>query len=147
MKRSDIIYNFKSRNIKSSSRIYGLDRKYRNNYRYKIKDAKNKPIVYGTKEIRKYLKGGHYHIIIDSYGNKYVSVGLTSDDSKNKRNQKLHKVYESNGTIARLKRNADIDDKKNYQKRVANFNVDTITERKARIIGLRKLKKEINSNK
>ena len=43
---------------------------------------------YGKMPIRKYLVSGHHHIIVTDYDEKqYVSVGLTSDDPKNKRNQ------------------------------------------------------------
>ena len=104
----------------------------------------NKKIKFGKKTIRKYLKGNHYHIIVKEFSNEYISVGLTSDKPNNKRNQKLHKVYESNGKIARLKRNATIDYKKYYHKKVANFSVDIETEKKA--IQLSKYKKNRNTN-
>ncbi len=97
--------------------------------------------------IRKYLVSGHHHIIVTDYDeNQYVSVGLTSDDPKNKRNQELHKVYESNGKIARLKRNATIDKKNRYHKRVLNFNVDLETEKKAYFLGINKKNKKRNTN-
>ena len=53
---------------------------------------------------------------------------------KNKKNQKLHKVFESNGKIARLKRNATFKTKSLYHKRTASINVDVDTENKALII-------------
>lgn len=95
--------------------------------------------------IRKYLRGGHHHIIVSDYDDtQYLSVGLTSDKPNNKRNQELHKVYESNGKIARLKRNATIDKKNIYHKRVSNLNVDLETEKKAYLLAMnKKLKKEI----
>ena len=98
-------------------------------------------IKYGKKPIRKYLRGGHYHVIVDEYGNEYVSVGITSDKPGNKKNQSLHKVYESNGKVARLKRNATIDSKNRYHKKIANFNVDIVTEEKAIKLGKNKIKK------
>ncbi len=101
-----------------------------------------KKIKYGSMPIRKYLKGGHYHVIVHNFDDNYVSVGLTSDKPTNKKNQQLHKVYESNGKIARLKRNATIDKKKRYHKRVANFNVDEETEKKAFTIGMKKISKK-----
>ena len=97
--------------------------------------------------IRKYLVSGHHHIIVTDYDEKqYVSVGLTSDDPKNKRNQELHKVYESNGKIARLKRNAVIDKKNRYHKRLSNFNVDIETEKKAYLLAMNKKTKKRNTN-
>ena len=92
--------------------------------------------------IHKYLLGGHYHVVVDEFDSKFVSVGLTSNKPNNPRNQKLHKVYESNGKIARLKRNADIKDKKNYSKRKANFNIDIDSEQKAYQIGMNKKNKK-----
>ena len=97
--------------------------------------------------IRKYLRGGHHHIIVCDYDDmQYVSVGLTSDKPENKKNQSLHKVYESNGKIARLKRNATIDKKNRYHKRVSNFNVDVETEKKAYQIAINKKTKKRNTN-
>lgn len=92
--------------------------------------------------VRKYLKGGHYHVIVNEQKDKYVSVGLTSNKPSDKRNQKLHKVYESNGKIARLKRNATIDSKIIYKKKVANFHVDEETEKIAFRIGINKMVKK-----
>ena len=97
-------------------------------------------IKYGSKVVKKYIPGGHFHVIVDEFGNKYISVGLTSDKPGNKKNQKLHKVYESNGKISRLKRNATIDKKYKYSKRNANFNVDVVTENKALLISQKKKK-------
>lgn len=71
-----------------------------------------------------------------------MSVGLTSDKPDNKRNQQLHKVYESSGKVARLKRNATVDKSKHYQKKKANFNVDVDTEKLAYEICLRKKEKK-----
>ena len=104
-------------------------------------------IKYGIMPIRKYKKAkkgkrGHYHVIVDSNDDQYFSVGLTSDNPKNKRNQKLHKVYESNGKIARMKRSATIDKKSTYSKNVANFNIDIESEKKASIIIHNKSKKK-----
>ncbi|MGM9971048.1 MAG: hypothetical protein ACI35W_01400 [Anaeroplasmataceae bacterium] len=92
--------------------------------------------------VRKYFRGGHFHVIVLEKDNQFVSVGLTSDKSDNKKNQSLHKVYESNGKIVRLKRNATIDDKVRYSKRKANFNVDTETEEKAYLLAINKLAKK-----
>ena len=55
--------------------------------------------------------------------------------------QKLHKVYESNGKIARLKSSATIDKRNRYNK-VALFNVDIDTEKKAFILGRNKRQKK-----
>lgn len=107
------------------------------NINYKKNNSINE-ITYGKMPVKKYLRGGHYHLIVDDYGNEYISVGLTSDKPSDKKNQSLHKVYESNGKIARLKRNATIDDKNKYHKRTANFNVDTQSELKAFLIAKRK---------
>lgn len=107
---------------------------------------KNKKIVYGKMPIRKYLKSNHFHVIVNSEDNKFVSVGLTSDKPDNKKNQKLHLVYESNGKIARLKSSATIDNKKYYHKRLASFNVDIETEKKAFILGQNKSNKKRNTN-
>ena len=90
-----------------------------------------KKIKYGKKPIKKYVVSNHYHIIISLEEGKYISVGLTSDKPGNKKNQKLHIVYESNGKIARLKRNVTIDKTNKYSKKNANFNVDIETEDKA----------------
>ena len=95
------------------------------------KNKTNKSIRYGNMPVKKYLRGGHYHVIVEENNNNYYSVGLTSDKPKNKKNQKLHKVFESNGKLARLKRNVTIDIKNHYHKRTANFNVDVDTENKA----------------
>lgn len=108
---------------------------------YLNKDSK-KNIKYGNLPIHKYLKGGHYHIVVHKIDDKCVSVGLTSDKPNNKRNQELHKVYESNGKIARLKRNADFNKCYYYSKKPANFNVDIETEKKAIIIANNKLAKK-----
>ena len=80
---------------------------------------------------KKYVVSNHYHIIINLEEDKFISVGLTSDKPNDKKNQKLHKVYESNGKIARLKRNITIDKTNRYSKKNANFNVDIDTEKKA----------------
>ena len=55
--------------------------------------------------------------IVDKVNDSYYSIGLTSDKPQNKKNQKLHKVYESNGKIARLKRSVTIDKIKVYSKK------------------------------
>lgn len=89
-----------------------------------------KNIKYGKMPVRKYLISNHYHIIIGIEEGKFISVGLTSDKPNDKKNQKLHKVYESNGKIARLKRNITIDIIVKYKKKNANFNVDIDTEKK-----------------
>ena len=80
--------NRQSKNIKDN-------RKKNAKPRINQKHADN--IEYGNLPIRKYLVGGHYHVIVDEVDNKYISVGLTSDKPGIKRNQELHKVYESNG--------------------------------------------------
>ena len=96
-----------------------------------------KEIKYGKMPIQKYKKGsksnihGHYHVIVESVDDDYISVGLTSNKPGDKKNQKLHKVYESNGKIARLKSSGTIDKKNRYSVRKANFNVDLETEKKA----------------
>lgn len=110
-------------------------------------DKSESKIKYGTMPIRRYKKENyknkaHYHVIVDSNDDQYFSVGLTSDNPKNKRNQKLHKVYESNGKIARMKRSATIDKKNTYDKKVANFNIDIESEKKASIIVHNKSKKK-----
>lgn len=99
-------------------------------------------IEYGNLPIRKYLVGGHYHVIVDEIDNKYISVGLTSDKPGIKRNQDLHKVHESNGKIARLKRNADFDYKNRYKKETANFHIDKESEAIAIKIGINKKAKK-----
>ena len=58
----------------------------------------------------------------------------------------MHKVYESNGKIARLKRNAVIDKKNRYHKRLSNFNVDIETEKKAYLLAMNKKTKKRNTN-
>lgn len=92
--------------------------------------------------IHKYKKGNHYHIVVNKSGNDFASVGLTSDRPSNKKNQKLHLVYESNGKIARMKRNVTIDNKSKYSKKRANFNVDTVSEEKAYGMYMRKKAKK-----
>lgn len=138
-----MIFILKSKKLNKSkskkTKIKSFNRRFNNSYKPKIKDRKNKPIRYGNKEVRKYLPGGHYHVIVNSTDDEYVSVGLTSDKPNNARNQKLHKVYESNGKIARLKREAVIDDKNKYHQRTAGFTIDTISEIKATRIGNNKL--------
>lgn len=99
-------------------------------------------IEYGNLPIRKYLVGGHYHVIVDESDNKYISVGLTSDKPNNKKNQSLHLVYESNGKIARMKRDATIDNNKTYDKKTANFHIDIESEKIAYEKGMRKLAKK-----
>ena len=79
-------------------------------------------IRYGHMPIKKYKKANksnssHFHIIVDKVNDSYYSIGLTSDKPQNKKNQKLHKVYESNGKIARLKRSVTIDKIKVYSKK------------------------------
>ena len=100
--------------------------------------------------IRKYKKGnnkyshGHYHIIVDTLDDKYVSVGLTSDKPDNPNNQKLHKVFESNKKIARLKSSGTVDKINRYSKNIANFNVDIESEEIAKRIGLKLKNKKSN---
>ena len=100
--------------------------------------------------IRRYKKGsgkythGHYHIIVDSLDDNYISVGLTSDKPNNPNNQNLHKVYESNKKIARLKSSGTFDNKKHYSKDLANFNVDVETEERAKRIGINLKNKKSN---
>lgn len=91
-------------------------------------------------KIKKYLKGGRPHVIVHTIDNHHISVGLTSDNPKNKRNQKLNKVYESRGKISRLKRNATYDSIYNYSKKM-NFTIDEQSEEKAIKIANNKLKK------
>lgn len=57
--------------------------------------------------VKKYLRGGHYHLIVDDYGNEYISVGLISDKPS---------------------------DKNKYHKRTANYNVYTQTELKTFLV-------------
>ena len=99
-----------------------------------------KEIKYGKMPIKKYKVSNHYHVIVDSENEKYLSVGLTSDKPDDKKNQKLHKVYESNGKVARLKRNVTIDKTNKYSKKNASFNVDTETESKVLEMAKRKKK-------
>lgn len=101
-----------------------------------------KKIKYGKKPVHKYLRSGHYHVVVNEYDDKYVSVGLTSDNPDNKRNQQLHKVYESNGKIARMKRSATVDSKSFYKKKKAGFHIDEESEKKAIIIGNNKMAKK-----
>ena len=65
-------------------------------------------------------------------------------NANNERNQELPKVHESNGKIARLKRNADFDYKKRYKKELANFYIDKESEALAVIIGMNKNAKKSN---
>ena len=133
----------------------GIIKSFNSNWQSKnIKDNKKKNakpriiqkhvdnIEYGNLPIRKYLVGGHYHVIVDGIDNKYISVGLTSDKPGIKRNQDLHKVHESNGKIARLKRNADFDFKNRYKKEIANFHIDKESEAIAIKIGINKKAKK-----
>ena len=95
-----------------------------------------KKVKYGKMPVRKYRKGsknnihGHFHIIVEIIDDNYISVGLTFDKPGNKKNQKLHKVYESNGKIARLKSSGTIDKKNRYSNNIVKFNVDIDTEKK-----------------
>ena len=52
--------------------------------------------------------------------------------------------YNRNRSQPRLKRNADIKDKKNYSKRKAKFNIDIDSEQKAYQIGMNKKNKKSN---
>ena len=99
----------------------------------------NKSIKYGKMPVKKYKKANkkdksHFHIIVDKNDDSYYSVGLTSDKPYNKKNQKLHKVFESNGKVARLKRSVTIDKIKVYTEKNASFTVDIDTENKALIM-------------
>lgn len=107
-----------------------------------MKKNSGKKIKYGKKPIHKYLIGRHYHVVVNEYDDKFVSVGLTSDKPDNKRNQELHKVYESNGKIARMKRSATIASKNLYDKKKAGFHIDEESEKKAIIIGNNKMAKK-----
>lgn len=115
-------------------------------------DKKDKE-EFGKLPIHKYKKvsgnyeHGHYHVVVHKGQKIWVSVGLTSDKPDNDRNQKLHKVQESNGKIARLKRNATIDKKSTYTKEKANFVIDKLSEDKARKICKNNIKKIINEKK
>ena len=95
---------------------------------------------YGRIVIKRYLVSDHYHIITYEFDDMYISVGLTSNNPNNKRNQKLHIVFESNGKTARLKNTATVDKKNKYSKKNANFTVGIETEEKA--LAISKSKKE-----
>lgn len=125
--------NRQSKNIKDNKK---------KNAKSRINQKYTENIEYGNLPIRKHLVGGHYHVIVDEVDNKYISVGLTSDKPGIKRNQELLKVYESNGKIARLKRNADFDYKKRYKKELANFHIDKESEALAVKIGMNKKAKK-----
>ena len=137
IKRGGIIKNSssnrQSKNIKDNRK---------KNAKSRINQKHTDNIEYGNLPIRKYLVGGHYHVIVDEVDTKYISVGLTSDKPGIKRNQELPKVHESNGKIARLKRNADFDYKKRYKKELANFHIDMKSEALAVKIGMNKKAKK-----
>ena len=109
-------------------KIFGVLTRVNGETVIKIHDTDN---AFGNLNVRKYLRGGHYHIIVDTYDDHFLSVGLTSDKPGNKKNQKLHKVYESNGKVARMKRSVTNDKKIYYKKNNACFNVDIESELKA----------------
>ena len=103
-------------------------------------NEKNKK-AYGNMPVKRYIVSDHYHVIADETEDKYVSVGLTSDKPPDKKNQKLHKVYESNGKIARLKNSATIDKKGKYSKKNANFHIDLESEERAKKLASNKKSK------
>ena len=109
--------------------------------------SKNKKIKYGQMPIKRYKVSNHYHVIADEIEDKYVSVGLTSDNPVNDDNQKLYKVYESNKKIARLKNSATIDKKNKYSKKNANFTIDIDSEEKEKTMAYNKKDKYIKNKK
>lgn len=111
-------------------------------------NKKSEKVKFGKLNVHRYKKGnnkffgGHFHVVVGADGDDFVSVGLTSDKPNNKKNQSLHLVYESNGKIARMKRDATIDNKKAYDSKPANFHIDEESEKIAYEKGMRKLAKK-----
>lgn len=117
-------------------------------------DKKNKDkIEYGNMPVHRYKKGnektksGHPHVVAFKGKKYWVSVGLTSDKPGDKKNQSLQLVKESSGKISRLKRNATIDLKKNYDNKVSNIKVDKKTEEIVKQKCINKVRREINEKK
>ena len=107
----------------------------------------DKKIEYGKMPIKRYKVSNHYHVIADEIEDKYISVGLTSDKPNNNDNQKMHKVYESNKKIARLKNSATIDKKNRYSKENAKFNIDKASEEKVKKMANNKKDKYVKNKK
>ena len=107
----------------------------------------NKKIEYGKMPIKRYKVSNHYHVIADEIDDNYVSVGLTSDNPNNNDNQKLHKVYESNNKVVRLKSSATIDKTSKYSKENANFNIDVESEQRAKYLSNNKKDKYLKNKK
>lgn len=122
-----------------------------NNINKQITHHDRKDIEYSDIPIKRFKKsskgkGGHFHIIADEVDEKYISLGLTSDNPKNKRNQKLYPVYESNNVLGRMHRSAEINDKELFDSNNANFKVDIDTANKAIEKAARKKARYLENN-
>ena len=99
-------------------------------------------------EIRKHndAKGGHPHIMVDTVGDKNVSVGITHSKKKGKNHPNLPlEVNPLGGTEQTfLRRQGTVDNKENYGATAQTGKMTVTDNAKAKQIGERAKQKELN---
>ncbi len=102
-------------------------------------------------EIRKHndAKGGHPHIMLDTVGEKNVSVGITHDKKKGKNhpNIKLERNPFGGNEPAYMQRQGTVDEKVNYSSTPRTGKLTVTDNAKAKKIGEKAKQKELNKQK
>ncbi len=102
-------------------------------------------------EIRKHndAKGGHPHIMLDTVGDKNVSVGITHDKKKGKNhpNIKLERNPFGGNEAAYMQRQGTVDEKVNYSSTPRTGKLTVTDNAKAKKIGEKAKQKELNKQK
>lgn len=116
--------------------MFSKGKSRRSNYHSKRQTFNPNTKTYGTLPIHKagIDKKHHPHVVVDKHGKNgtWYSVGIQSGSKSG--HHKLEKVYESNGEVGYLHKEANNWPKKSYKQKPENWHIDKASEAKAKAL-------------